>query len=137
MTGYSRNQVPSHDQLFNPTLKAIRALGGSASIAEIAQRVINDLTLPDGLAQFPHGRGRQTELEYRLAWARTYLKQYGLLDSTRGVWSLTPQGLKSEAVEPSHPARTVDTETTEEIMAVALPETESWRETLATYGRGL
>jgi restriction system protein len=148
LTGYSRNQVPSHDQLFNPTLKAIRALGGSASIAEIAQRVINDLTLPDGLAQFPHGRGRQTELEYRLAWARTYLKQYGLLEnSTRGVWSLTPQGLKSEAVEPSQVVRSVqqeqrksDTETTEDVnngSGEDLTESESWRETLAETLRAM
>ncbi len=33
------------------------------------------------------------EIEYRLAWARTYLKMMGLLvNSRRGVWTLTEEG---------------------------------------------
>ncbi len=47
-------------------------------------------------------------MEYRLAWTRTYLKQYGLIDnSERGVWSLTPLGRKTEAVDPEEVTRTV------------------------------
>src|SRR5206468_1750178 len=38
----------------------------------------------------------QTEVQYRLAWARTYLKKYGFLKSPqRGLWSLTK---KAESV---------------------------------------
>lgn len=34
-----------------------------------------------------------TEIQYRLAWARTYLKGMGLLtNSERGVWSVTELG---------------------------------------------
>lgn len=34
-----------------------------------------------------------TEVEYQLAWARTYLKNYGAIISSRqGVWSLTAKG---------------------------------------------
>jgi len=89
--------VPSYDQLFNPTLRALRELGGSASITELSDRVINNLDLPVEVAERPHtGNRNQTELEYRLAWARTYLKKYGLLhNSERGVWALTPVGTKS------------------------------------------
>ncbi len=37
--------------------------------------------------------GPETEIRYRQAWARTYLKGMGLLDnSSRGVWSLTEAG---------------------------------------------
>ncbi|UGQ09701.1 winged helix-turn-helix domain-containing protein [Yinghuangia sp. ASG 101] len=37
-----------------------------------------------------HGDGPQTEIQYRLAWARTHLKGMGLLaNSRRAVWSLT------------------------------------------------
>ncbi len=40
-----------------------------------------------------HGEGPGTEVEYRLAWARTYLKGMGLLaNSRRAVWSVTKQG---------------------------------------------
>ena len=40
-----------------------------------------------------HKDGPSTEIEYRLVWARTYLKGMGLADnSQRGVWSLTDDG---------------------------------------------
>ena len=40
-----------------------------------------------------HNDGPETEIGYRLAWARTYLKGMGLLDnSARGVWTLTDAG---------------------------------------------
>jgi restriction endonuclease Mrr len=56
----------------------------------------------------PHGDRGLTELEYRLAWARTYLKKYGLLDnSSRAIWSLTPKGLETKAVEPQEVVKAV------------------------------
>jgi restriction system protein len=40
-----------------------------------------------------HHDGPGTEIGYRLAWARTYLKGMGLLtNSSRGVWALTEEG---------------------------------------------
>ena len=40
-----------------------------------------------------HNNGPETEIGYRLAWGRTYLKGMGLLtNSTRGVWALTDEG---------------------------------------------
>lgn len=54
-----------------------------------------------------HGDGPRTELEYRLAWARTYLKGMGALNnSERGVWSTTELGrtLMPEDVESRHSA---------------------------------
>lgn len=40
-----------------------------------------------------HKDGPGTEIAYRLAWARTYLKGMGLLtNSARGVWTLTDEG---------------------------------------------
>ena len=48
-------------------------------------------------------RGKQnvmTELEYRLGWARTGLKKYGLIDnSERSVWSLTAKGRETKHVD--------------------------------------
>lgn len=55
---------------------------------------------PEEIRQL-HGDTKQTELEYRLAWARTYLKHYGLIDNPkRGMWTLTEQGQKTERVNP-------------------------------------
>ncbi|MFC2033983.1 restriction endonuclease [Chloroflexota bacterium] len=45
-------------------------------------------------------KGNRTKFSYRLAWARTYLKWYGLLEnSSREVWSLTPDGFKTSTVD--------------------------------------
>lgn len=84
--------VPRHLDLMNPTLEALRALGGSASIAELVDKVVDLLRPSREILEHPHGDGRQTELEYQLAWSRTYLKKYGLLtNSTHGIWALTPK----------------------------------------------
>ena len=55
-----------------------------------------------------HGKGPQTEVDYRLAWARTYLKNYGLLvNSDRGIWALSPVGLKTKQIDPLDVVQTV------------------------------
>ncbi len=42
-----------------------------------------------------HKNGPDTEIGYRLAWARTYLKYFGLLsNSARGVWAITEEGTR-------------------------------------------
>ena len=139
--------VPQFHALFNPTLDAIRALGGSASIAEIVNRVIEDLKLTPDITQVPHGKGRLTELEYRLHWSRTYLKKYDLINnSERGVWSLTVSGLDTQVVDPkdivtfyraqgrAEPPHPLDdetlTETGEEFIDDSSDEVTSWREAL-------
>jgi len=101
--------MPTHDELFNPTLAALHRLGGSASIPELVEAVITDLKPSREVIERPHpGRTPQTELEYRLTWARTYLKKYGLIEnSTRGVWSLTPRGLETTPVGPREVVRAI------------------------------
>lgn len=83
-----------------PVLGALAALGGSGSIDEIRDKVIASLKIPDALANQPHrssrGIGGRTELDYRLAWAKTYLKQRGYVkNSARGVWSLGENASKT------------------------------------------
>jgi len=124
-----KNQVPNYRELFNPTLKAIRNLGDSTTIAEITNQVIEDLNLPHQATQVPHGRGSQTELEYRLGWARTYLKKYGLiLNSERGIWSLTASGRDIDHVDPG---KVVDFIRQQPNQAKQTNEAESWREILS------
>lgn len=64
--------------------------------------------LPQEVADVPHGTTGRTELEYRAAWARTYLRRVGLIDnSERGVWALTPKGSQTESVDGRQIARDV------------------------------
>ncbi len=50
----------------------------------------------------------QTEVQYQLAWARTYLKKFGLLEiSSRGIWALTKKAESVAQVEPKEVQRFV------------------------------
>jgi len=95
--------VPTYDQMMNPTLEALHVLGGSGTIQEIYSKVTELIGLSEDQLEVLHDpeKGSQTEIEYRLAWTRTYLKRYGLIDnSSRGVWALTQDGRKTERVDP-------------------------------------
>ncbi|MGO9927097.1 MAG: winged helix-turn-helix domain-containing protein [Mycobacterium sp.] len=86
-------QLPPHNYWLWPTLQAVIALGGSASIAELDAAVIDRQKISPEVQGVLNGDGPRTEVEYRLAWARTLLKGMGLLtNSQRGVWSVTELG---------------------------------------------
>ena len=84
--------IPQPNQLLLPTFLALKKLGGSGSNDEILDAVIEALHLPDEAVDFPHlGSTTKTELEYRLAWARTYLRMSGVIEnSARSIWSILP-----------------------------------------------
>ncbi|MCL2002692.1 MAG: restriction endonuclease [Oscillospiraceae bacterium] len=86
------NRVPKDKDLIMPTFAALKSLGGSGSNDEILDQVILDLQLPDKVVDVPHkGKVNMTALQYNLAWARTYLKNYGVIsNSARAVWSILP-----------------------------------------------
>ena len=100
--------VPRRDDLYNPLLQALRELGGSGTIDEIAERVITILEVPESIASQLHDRdnSNETELEYRLAWARTGLKNYGILErSGRGVWAIKTDKQSVNQVDPAEVSR--------------------------------
>lgn len=125
--------IPTYDKLFNPLLTAIKRLGGSASITEQERVVAELLRLSEKEINEIH-RGNRTKLSYRLAWARNYLKRYGLLDnSKRGIWSLTPVGLKTEAVDNDEVRRFVislDRTTPKNEVAAEIEDEDSWEDEL-------
>jgi len=95
-------KVPSYDNLIIPVLKALTDLGGSGTIEEINEKVFEIENFSEDVLQIPHGENSsQTEIEYRLAWARTYLKKFGLLEnSERKVWTITKSDVDITQVSP-------------------------------------
>ncbi|NMB74336.1 MAG: restriction endonuclease [Myxococcales bacterium] len=68
------------------------------------------MNLTEEQLSVPHDpeRSETTEVGYRMAWARTYLKKDGYLDnSSRGVWVLTQKGRETTTVDPHEVARRV------------------------------
>jgi restriction system protein len=95
-------EVPTFDEYMKPIVAALRRLGGSATINELYEAVVDEAKLSDEQLAVLHDpeRGDQTEAAYRMAWARTWLKKAGFLEnSSRGVWALTPKGREQE-VDP-------------------------------------
>jgi len=84
-------KIPRIADLIEPTYHALKALGGSGTNDEIHDEVVHILSLTDDVVDAPHlGSITQSELQYNLAWARTYLSKYGAItNSARSVWSIT------------------------------------------------
>lgn len=98
-----------YDELFNPLLKALHQLGGSGTNSEIEEKMIEILGLSDEEVEDLH-RGNTTKLSYRTAWAKNYLKRFGLLEnSARAVWALTSEGRKIEEVDKKNVKKLVKT----------------------------
>lgn len=103
-------ETPTFDELMNPLLQALRSLGGSGSIEEIYSKTVEIAGLTEDVLAQLHDpeKSSLTEVGYRLAWARTYLKKFGLLDnSSRGVWSLTDKAKSTLQVDPVEVVRVV------------------------------
>lgn len=130
-------QVPTFEQLMNPIIQALKELGGSGTIEEINNKSTEIANILDEQLEVLHNpeKSSQTEVEYRLAWARTYLKKYGVLEnSSRGVWALTPKGRQLDQVNSKAVRRYVQEQNRKARMAsVEVDETEeetTWRDEL-------
>jgi restriction system protein len=89
----SQPEIPAHHQMMWPTLQAVIALGGSGSNQEISDKAIEIAGYSNDQQNVLHLDGPQTEIHYRMAWARTFLKAANALEnSSRGVWSITEHG---------------------------------------------
>lgn len=95
------HSVPSYGDLISPTFIVLKKLGGSGKNDEILSHIIADLSLSDEIVDYPHlGSSNQSELQYQLAWARTYLKNFGVIqNSSRSVWSITPKYAGVDSVD--------------------------------------
>jgi restriction system protein len=130
-------KVPKFQELMNVTLKGLENLGGSGTIQEIDEQVVQILNLPDEITSILHNpeKSSRTELEYRLAWTKTYLKKYGLIEnSRRGVWAFSEKYSRGMRVNPQQVVKEVRQgkvhETNNESDLIEEPTNECWREEL-------
>jgi|SRR3954451_11706445 len=103
MSGTYSAEIPTYNELLWPTLVAVRELGHTAKLDEINERVVESEGFTEEQMSVLHKNGPRSEIEYRLAWARTYLKgMEALVNPARGTWETTTLGqeLTEEEVEP-------------------------------------
>lgn len=143
-------ELPQFHELFSPVLKTLDDLGGSATNQEIERAVADHMDFTEEQISVQHDTdsGDQTELDYRLAWARTYLKDAGYLTNVeRGKWALTADGRTVEIDDPmkivyevkrSDDEAAMDAEQWNELAEKAMGDTEppvrSVRELLSIFG---
>jgi restriction system protein len=86
--------IPTAESMMWCVIEGLRELGGSASIAEIDMSAINLAGYSELQQSVMHKESSsETEILYRLKWARTKLKMCGLVTSpARGTWTLTTSG---------------------------------------------
>jgi restriction system protein len=78
-----------------PLIEALRELGNSGTPPEVRDTIAKNLNLTDGQIEEQNKTG-VSRFFNDLHWARYYLAKEGYLDSsTRGVWSLTEKGIRS------------------------------------------
>lgn len=140
------NGLPTFDELLIPTIKALQELGGSGSIEEINSKVYVIAEISDEILQIPHGEeGSLSEVDYRLAWSRTFLKKFGLIDnSARGVWSLVNSDIELENLNANEIVKivrekdklaasknkSISTEETKNEITEEIDNTEEWKQQL-------
>lgn len=93
--------LPNYATLIEATFSALKLLGGSGKNDEINGKVAEILELPDEIQDVPHlDSSSLSELNYRCAWARTILKNYGALEnSARSVWTIKPEFTSVDSVD--------------------------------------
>ena len=94
----NRDTFPSEQELMDATVEALESLGRT-SILKIAPKVAGLLDLSSEVLEMPttNPNDPRTNFQYRLAWARTILKNQGILrNPEHGIWELTS---KQESIQ--------------------------------------
>lgn len=73
--------IPDYQSLMRPVLEKFAV--GEARISDVVEDISNDLNLSEDERNELLPSGKQTTISNRIHWAKTYLKQAGLVRSTR------------------------------------------------------
>jgi restriction system protein len=86
------------DDFYLPTLRLLDSLGGSASIEEIEQKLVEEFAFSEADLATVHEKSGTPIVPNKMAWSRSYLKEGGLVaNERRGIWVLTESGRKALA----------------------------------------
>ncbi len=87
---------PKFIRFFKPILEVLKQSGGSGTTAEVIDRAIELLKIPESEQEATLKNG-QSRVRNQVQWGRLYLVRAGYLDSSRrGVWSLTEKGFQTD-----------------------------------------
>lgn len=92
--------IPTQQKLHWPIIEAFRALQSSCRQKQLVEKVGSMHNFSEEVMLFPRRNGPDTELSYRISWAKNTLKKIGVLHTlSHGVWALTTKGRKITQTE--------------------------------------
>jgi restriction system protein len=84
------------DDFYLPILKTLDELGGSGSVEEIDNRVIELTGIAEEDLAVRYEKSNALMVPDKISWGRSYLRMAGLIQSeTKGLWVLTEEGRKA------------------------------------------
>jgi restriction system protein len=87
------SDFPTYSELLHPVLRAVATLGGSAKSGEITAQVVEDQGFTEEQMSVVYDGNPKSILGDRIAWARSYNKLGGALESSkRSLYLLTAFG---------------------------------------------
>ena len=87
--------IPKYNDLYKPFMNAISD-GKEHDVKEIKNRIKKELNLSEEELSERLQSGKQTIIDNRIGWAKTYLKKAGLVETpSRGHYILTTSGRKA------------------------------------------
>jgi 5-methylcytosine-specific restriction protein B len=118
-------EIPTFQHYMNPIIEALLGHDEPMSKEDLDAAAAKKMGLTPHVLALRHDpeKGDGSEVSYRMAWARTYLKKMGLLvNPKRGVWQLTDRGRELGRVDPSEVVRQVRAGADAEVIAPELPD---------------
>ncbi|WP_167146899.1 restriction endonuclease [Pseudomonas sp. OTU750018] len=92
--------IPDFQSVMRPVLNAV-ADGTPLSLSALRERIADEFQLSEAERHERLPSGRQTVINNRVGWARTYLNKAGLLNiPTKGQVQITPRGLEALSTGP-------------------------------------
>jgi restriction system protein len=96
-----RQMIPDYQTLMRPVLLCVAA--GEARINEVVEHLANQFKLTADERNVLLPSGKQTKFANRVNWAKSYLKQAGLVEITgRGCFKITDLGQRALADKTTH-----------------------------------
>ncbi len=84
---------PQFIRFFKPIIQILREMGGSSTSAEVTNVAIERLNIQEDEQAVVNQKSGRYRVYNQVHWARLYLVNGGLIDSSRrGVWTLTDKG---------------------------------------------
>jgi restriction system protein len=91
MANPEASDFPTYSDLLHPVLRAVATLGGSAKSREITAQAVEDQGFTEVQMPVVYDGNPKSVLSDRIAWARSYNKLGGTLESPkRSLYLLTP-----------------------------------------------